>query len=297
MTDKIVDTHQHLWDLSRFSLPWLAGLDALDRSFTLDDYVAAVEGLGVVRSIYMEVDVADDQQQDEVDYVTRLCADSGNCMAAAVVSGRPATEGFAAWVRSLEGNTVIKGVRQVLHVPQATRGTCLQPSFVHGIRLLGEAGLRFDVCLRPGELADAEKLAAACPDTLLVLDHCGIPNPNIVAGVAEPDGGPMSHTAEGWRRSMAALSERSNVVCKISGIAAAAGDTAHLAELLAPTINHCLDVFGPDRVVFGGDWPVCTLGATYAEWVAALRAVIASRPAGEQTRLLHDNAVRLYALE
>ena len=119
-------------------------------------------------------------------------------------------------------------------------------------------------------------LAAAWPDTLLVLDHCGIPNPNIVAGVAEPDGGPMSHTADGWRRNMAALSERSNVVCKISGIAAAAGETTHLAELLAPTINHCLDIFGPDRVVFGGDWPVCTLGATYAEWVAALRAVIAS---------------------
>ena len=106
----------------------------------------------------------------------------------------------------------------------------------------------------------------------------------------------MSHTAEGWRRSIGEISERSNVICKISGIAAAAGDTDNLAELLAPTINHCLDAFGPDRVIFGGDWPVCTLGATYGEWLIALRAVIAERPADQQSRLLHDNAARLYAL-
>mgnify|MGYP006423549157 CR=1 FL=1 len=293
MTDKIIDTHQHLWDLSRFRLPWLEGLDALDRSFTLDHYTEAIDGLGVVSSVYMEVDVADDQQQDELGYVSDLCAHAGNCMSGAVVSGRPAEPGFADWVRLLQADPAIKGVRQVLHVPEATRGTCCQASFLHGIRLLGEAGLRFDVCLRPGELADAERLAAGCPDTLLILDHCGNPNPNIVAGVA-PDGG--AHTADDWRRGMAALGERSNVICKISGIAAAAGDTSNLAELLAPTINHCLDVFGPDRVVFGGDWPVCTLGATYAEWVAALRAVIASRSASEQSRLLHDNAARLYAL-
>ena len=297
MTTKIIDTHQHLWDLSRFNLPWLEGLDALNRSFTTSDYAAATAALGVARAVYMEVDVAVDQQQDEVDYVVGLCADPQQPTVAAVVSGRPANPGFADWIRNLEKHAAIKGVRQVLHVPEATRGTCLQTSFLHGIRMLGEAGLRFDVCLRPGELEDAEKLAAACPDTLLVLDHCGIANPHIVAGAAEPDGSPMSHTAAGWRRAIDGLGERSNVICKISGIAAAAGDTTNLAELLAPTINHCLDAFGPDRVVFGGDWPVCLLGATYAEWVTALRAVIADRPADEQARLLHDNAARLYALD
>ncbi len=296
MTD-IIDTHQHLWDLDRFRLSWLAGLDALDRSFTHHDYAAAIQGLGVVRSVYMEVDVSDDQRREEVDYVVGLCANPTLPTVAAVVSGRPAEAGFGDWVRGLLTHAVVKGVRQVLHVPDAVRGTCLQTDFINGIRLLGEAGLRFDVCLRPGELADAEKLAGACPDTLLILDHCGIPNPNIVAGITEPDGGPMSHTADGWRRSIDEISERSNVICKISGIAAAAGDTDNLAELLAPTINHCLDAFGPDRVVFGGDWPVCTLGATYAEWVMALHAVIAERPADQQSRLLHDNAARLYALD
>ncbi len=296
MTSAIIDTHQHLWDLDRFRLPWLEGLDALDRNFTLDDYAAATDGLGVVGSVYMEVDVATDQRRDEADYVCALCADAANPMAGAIVSGRPSDSDFADWVRYLEARPAVKGVRQVLHVPNAAPGTCLQSDYINSIRLLGEAGLRFDVCMRSSELGDAEKLAAACPDTLLVLDHCGNIDPNVVAGTAEPEGGP-SHGADHWRRAIDALGERSNVVCKISGIVARAPTTDNLPDLLAPTIDHCLDTFGPDRVIFGGDWPVCTLGASYAQWVTALRAVIASRPNSEQTRLLHDNAGRLYALD
>lgn len=292
MRPVIIDTHQHLWDLNRFRLPWLEDLEALNRSFTIDDYAAATDGLGVVRSVYMEVDVVSDQRRDEVDFVGALCADAANPMAGAVVSGRPADPGFADWVRFLETNPAVKGVRQVLHAPDAAPGTCLQSSFVDSIRRLGQAGLCFDLCMRPSELGDAEKLAAACPDTLLILDHCGNVDPNVVAGTAGPEG-----DADAWRRAIDALGERANVVCKISGIVARALTTDNLPDLLAPTIDHCLDAFGPDRVLFGGDWPVCTLAATYAQWVEALRAVIASRPDSEQTRLLHDNARRLYTLD
>ena len=296
MSGPIIDTHHHFWELDRFDLPWLGGLESLNRSFTLDDYAIATKGLGITRSVYMEVDVAAGQRRAEVEYISRRCAEAGNSMGGAVVSGRPGEDGFADWVRFLQTQPAVRGVRQVLHVAEAAPGTCLLSSFIHGVRLLGEAGLRFDICLRPGELGDAEKLAAACPDTLLILDHCGIPDPGIVAGVAEPDGGPMSHSADGWRRSIDVLGERSNVVCKISGIVARAPSTDNLPDLLAPTVNHCLDAFGPDRVAFGGDWPVCTLVATYAEWVHALGAIISCRPADEQARLLHDNAARLYAL-
>ena len=210
MTSAIIDTHQHLWDLDRFRLPWLEGLDALDRNFTLDDYAAATDGLGVVGSVYMEVDVASDQRRDEVDYVCALCADTANPLVGAIVSGRPGDSGFADWVRYLETRPAVKGVRQVLHVPDAAPGTCLQSNYINSIRLLGEAGLRFDVCMRSSELGDAEKLAAACPDTLLVLDHCGNIDPNVVAGTAEPEGGPSHDTAH-WRRAIAALGEYADV--------------------------------------------------------------------------------------
>ncbi|MDP7631625.1 MAG: amidohydrolase family protein, partial [Candidatus Latescibacteria bacterium] len=107
---------------------------------------------------------------------------------------------------------------------------------------------------------------------------------------------PFSHTAAQWLRDMETLGSKQNVVCKVSGIVARAQE-GWSAQTLAPTVDHCLDAFGPDRVVFGGDWPVCTLGASYAEWATALRQIIASRPDEEQVKLLHDNAVRIYCLD
>jgi predicted TIM-barrel fold metal-dependent hydrolase len=95
---------------------------------------------------------------------------------------------------------------------------------------------------------------------------------------------------------MAALAHRSNVICKISGIVARATPGNWNAATLAPAINHCLDVFGPDRVIFGGDWPVCTLVASYQEWATALREIIAQRSESEQRKLLHDNAANFYGV-
>jgi len=91
------------------------------------------------------------------------------------------------------------------------------------------------------------------------------------------------------------LGENDNVVCKISGIVARAPE-GWTAETLAPTVNHCIESFGVDGVVFGGDWPVCTLVAGLDEWVAAMRQIIAGRSEADQQKILHDNAVRLYGL-
>ena len=91
------------------------------------------------------------------------------------------------------------------------------------------------------------------------------------------------------------MAKRKNVICKISGVVARAPE-GWSSEDLAPIINHCLDQFGPDRVVFGGDWPVCRIATTYLQWVNALKEVIAERSLVDQKKLLHDNAVRLYGL-
>ena len=291
----IIDTHQHLWDLSRFQLPWLDGVEPLNRSFLPADYAAAAEDCGVERTVYMEVDAAPEQIAAEVDHVGQLCADPADPMAAAVVSGRPADPGFADWVGRLRDEPHVRGVRRILHA-DAPPGTCLQEAFVDGVRRLGDAGLSFDVCLRPGELDDAVTLSERCPGTLLILDHCGNADPNIVAGTAGPEEGPFAHTAGQWRDGISALGQRTNVVCKISGIVARVTE-GWSAELLAPTVNHCLDAFPPDRVVFGGDWPVCTLGASLGEWVQALRRIIAARSEEDQRALLHGNAARLYRLD
>ena len=295
----IVDTHQHLWDLDTFSLPWTVGAGVLEQSFSQEDYRQATEGVEVVKAVYMEVDVAPHQHVAEAEYIIQQCENPETPTVAAVISGRPADEGFQAYVTQLASSPYIKGVRRVLHVPETAAGYCLQPSFVRGVQLLGELNLCFDLCMRPSELGDAVRLVDQCPDTRFIVDHCGNADPMIVAGLeggAQDPANPFHHTRQGWMDDMATLAEHPNVICKISGIVARAIPGQWSAETLAPTVNYCLDTFGAERVIFGGDWPVCTLVASYTEWATALRSIIAQRSEEEQRKLLHDNAVQFYEL-
>jgi predicted TIM-barrel fold metal-dependent hydrolase len=294
----IIDCHQHLWDLAKFKLPWIKPGTLLGRSYVMKDYVAAIEGTGIRQAIYMEVDVDPVQQQAEVDHLTEICKSGTAPTVAAVVSGRPASETFGTYIGQFKENRYIKGIRQVLHGGQMPAGYCLRPEFVRGIRQLSELGLSFDLCLRPGELADGAKLADACPDTEFILDHCGNADVKAFCKAGDPrlKDVKIDHQADAWKRDIDVVAAKQNVICKISGIVArvprewSAGD-------LAPVVNHCLDAFGKERVIFGSDWPVCLLGAPLAEWVAALRQIIAERPADEQKALLAENAVRFYGLD
>jgi L-fuconolactonase len=289
----IIDTHQHLWDLDRLKPPWLdSARPVLRQAYTTREYLEATRGLGVVGSVYMEVDVDPKQHVDEATTIVALCRGGKAPTKAAVIGGRPASDGFAAYVARFRKDPEVKGVRQVLHSGETPAGFCLRPEFVRGIKLLGEAGLCFDLCLRPAELGDGVALVDRCPATRFIIDHCGNADSN-----AFRKGAPVtpSHDPEVWKRDMAALAKRSHVVCKISGVIARAPKEGTV-EALAPIVNHCLDSFGPDRVMFGGDWPVCLQGSTYRGWVEALRTIVAGRPRVDQRKLWHDNAARFYGL-
>jgi len=150
----IIDTHQHLWDLSRLDLPWLDGVpEILKRSHGPEDYREATRGLNV-KAIYMEVDVAQRQLMDEAEFVTGLARGGQTQTIAAVIGGRPHLAAFAGYIRRYRGNPLVKGVRRVLHIPETPAGFCLADEFVRGIRLLGEAGKSFDLCMRPRDLRD-----------------------------------------------------------------------------------------------------------------------------------------------
>ncbi len=279
----IVDTHQHLWDLTKFRLPWLKEGDVFNKSHVMSDYLKATAGLNVVKSVYMEVDVAPEQQTEEAEYVIGLCRRADNPMAAAVVSGRPASDAFPKYISQFKDSAYIKGVRQVLHVDSTPPGYCLDAKFIQGVRLLGDLGKSFDLCMRAKELPDAAKLIDACPGTRFILDHCGN------ADVRAKD-------RSAWQKGMADVAKHKNVVCKVSGIVASAEPGQWTADDLAPIVNHTLTVFGPDRVMFGGDWPVCTKAATYKQWVEALKEIVAERREEDQKKLFYDNAVRFYGL-
>jgi predicted TIM-barrel fold metal-dependent hydrolase len=279
----IVDTHQHLWDLSRFRLPWIRRDSPLARSFLMRDYLQATAGLHVEKAVYMEVDLAVEQQVAEAEYILDICRRGGTPTVAAVISGRPNADNFGDYLNRFRGDRHLKGVRQVLHTDATPAGYCLSREFIRGIRLLGERGLSFDLCFRPAELGDAVRLVEACPDTRFILDHCG-------------NGDVQARDRTQWQRDMARLGRCRNVVGKVSGIVVTARRGQWTADDLAPIVNHTLEVFGPDRVMFGGDWPVCTQTATYRQWVEALRAIVRGRPEADRRKLFHDNAVRFYGL-
>lgn len=285
----IVDTHQHLWDLKEFTLPWHGGDDvaSLRRSFLPSDYADAIRGSNVVKSVYMEVDVLPAQQPKEADYVIDLCSKGETTMVAAVISGRPSGAEFKDYITKYAKSKYIKGVRQVLHGESTPAGYCLQPRFVEGIKLLGELGLSFDLCMRSGDLLDAVKLVDQCPNTRFIVDHCG----NM--SVQSKDEAARAI----WMKGMKELAARPNTVCKISGIVASAKPLEWTAADLAPNVNYSMQTFGPDRIMFGGDWPVCTLAATYSQWVQALQTITRSLPEDQKRKLFHDNAVKFYGLK
>jgi len=287
----IVDTHQHLWDLERLHPPWLAPGGELTRNYFTQEYLEATRGLNVIKAVYMEVAVSDAQLVDEAELIVELCRKPGQPTCAAVIGGRPASPGFASYINRFKGSPYVKGVRHIMRQPEMLEAEGL----VAGLRLLGELGMCFDLCVATEMLAQSARLVDACPETRFVIDHCGNADP--VAFLPESSAPRAAqHDAGGWRRAMEALAKRKNTICKISGIVSRMEKGKWTAEQLAPVVNLCLDTFGPERVVFASDWPVCTRGATLGEWVTALKQIVSSRPIGEQRKLFAENAIAFYKL-
>lgn len=293
--DLIIDCHQHLWDTGPHRPDWIDGAgELMRRDYRPEEYAEATRGFNV-RAVYMEVDMPVARHDDEVEYVVGLCRSGRHPTVAAVVGGRPADPGFGDYLRRHRRRREVKGVRQVLHGGSTPAGYCLGDAFVKGIRLLGRMNLSFDLCMRAPELMDGVRLVERCPGTRFIVDHCG--NPDLkafhprLAGADRP-----RHDASSWKRSMEAFARHRNVMCKISGIMGSLPPGADAVETLAPVVDHCLDVFGPDRVLFGGDWPVCLTGGTFRQWVEALRTMTRNRPANDRRKLWSGNALRFYRL-
>ncbi|MFO0911671.1 MAG: amidohydrolase family protein [Pirellulales bacterium] len=291
----IIDCHQHLWDLDRFRLPWLEEAQpVLRRSYGVEDYRAATQGINVRQAVYLEVDVDASQLDAEAEALVELSRGQTAPTRGVVIGGRPGAEEFAKYIERHRGAPEIKGVRQVLNGPATPPGHCTSRQFVDSIRRLAEFDWSFDLCIAASRLDEVIRLVEQAPDTRFILDHCGGADPKAWF----PDQAPTapSHEVDAWKRSLDALARHDRVDCKISGVVASLPE-GWGSDRLAPIIDYCLEAFGPDRVVFGSDWPVCLLGRTYAQWVGLLTEVIGQRPADEQRRLWHDNALRVYRLQ
>ncbi|MBJ2152884.1 amidohydrolase [Paracoccus sp. IB05] len=273
----IFDTHLHLMDRSRLSYPWLAGAPALDRDWSYAEYEAVARRSGITDVLHMEVDVAGEQIGAETAFVAELMARPDSLIRGAISSARPEAAGFAAWLDA-QDRRVVRGIRRVLHVMPDDLSQ--QSLFRENIRRLGPAGLPFDLCLLARQLPLGASLADAAPDTTFILDHCGVPD--IAGGAFAP-----------WAAAITDLAQRPNVMIKLSGITAYGKPDWSLATL-TPWVGHVLETFGPARMVWGSDSPVCTLQSGLAEWVAASQALLAGLSGAERHAILAGNARRVW---
>jgi predicted TIM-barrel fold metal-dependent hydrolase len=277
----LLDTHQHLVYPDRQRYAWMAGAPALDgRRFAVEDYKALTAGAGVAGTLFMEVDVED--FRDEAAMVAALATEEGSGILGTIAACRPETDGgFEAWLDEAAELGVV-GFRRILH--ETTDDVSQSATFRANVRRIGARGLTFDMCFLARQLDIARDLAIACPDTRLVLDHCGVPD--IAGGVWEP-----------WHRGMVAMAELPNVVAKLSGVFAYVKEGEATLATVRPWVEAVIEAFGPDRCLWGSDWPVVNVrGGDLPTWLAAFRTILADYSADEQAAMAHATAERTYGV-
>lgn len=275
------DTHLHLIDKSALSYPWLSSVPALDRDFRYEAYQVEALRCGIDGAFHMEVDVAQSQMQSETDYIHTLASQSGSLIKGAIAACRPEDTDFPAYLAHQLSNALVKGFRRPLHtMPDELSETAL---FRQNLRLLSGTGLTFDLCVLPHQINKAAALSDTAPDVQFILDHCGIPD--IASGALEI-----------WSHSISDIAQRQNVTCKISGIVAYANAQTWTTATLRPYFEHVVACFGWDRLVWGSDWPVCTLGGGLSTWVATTHALLCGCSESERTRLMSKNARKIWQL-
>lgn len=275
----IIDTHLHLIDKSALSYPWLSTVPALDRDFLYSEYAQQALRAGIEGALHMEVDVEASQIDAETRYVKKLSRAPANLLRGAIASCRPEDTGFAENLERERQNPFVKGFRRVLHVePDSLSESTI---FRDSIKLLEATGLTFDLCVLPRQIPQAAALADIAPGVQFILDHCGVPD---IKGNADHP----------WRERIAEIARRPNVTAKISGVVAYADAESWTVDTLRPYVEHVIACFGWNRVVWGSDWPVCTLGGGLTQWVAATHALLSGCSDDERIALLSGNAKRIW---
>ena len=276
----LIDTHQHLILRGQIGYGWTAGVPALAvGDFAVQDYVSLTAGRGVKATVFMETGVDDADYQTEARVVAGLVGQHG--MLGQIASCRPEDDaGFDAWLDECAVLHVV-GFRRILH--EISDDVSQTATFRRNLRKIGARGLPFDLCFLARQLPLARALAAACDDQVFVLDHCGVPD---IAGGAFSE----------WAQGITALAELPHVQCKLSGITRYCAPSTASVALLQPWVDHVIASFGPDRILWGGDWPVVNLGAGLPGWIDMTRALIAGLSGAEQDAIGQGTARRVYGL-
>ena len=272
-----VDAHMHFWKLARGDYGWITpALEPLLRDFGPEDARPHIEraGIDAVVAVQAAPTVAE----------TRFLLE--------IAAATPFVAGVVGWadmeaadapdvIARLAADPHLSGLRPMIQDipnPDWMLRDGLSPAF----RAIVELDLRFDALVKPPHLKALARLLERHPDLAVVIDHTA--KPEIVAGRFDE-----------WAGEMRALAEGTGAMCKLSGLVTEAAPD-WTVEHLRPYVEHLIETFGPDRLMFGSDWPVLTLAGTYEGWWGALGHCLAGLSAPEREAILGGNAVRFYGL-
>ncbi|MET8230661.1 amidohydrolase family protein [Micromonospora sp. NPDC005298] len=278
----IVDAHHHLWVRARHPQPWIDPdtMAAIDADFTPVDLAPVARAAGVTQTIVVQ-SVA---TRTETPELLGIAADD------------PLITGVVGWIdltavdvadrldrlRAGRGGERLVGIR---HLVQSEPDPAYldRPDVRGGVAAVGAAGLTFDLLVRDHQLPAATRLVRDLPGTRFVLDHLGKPT------LGRADLGD-------WPRDLRALAAEPNTTAKLSGLVTEVDGPTWTTADLRPAVEHALDVFGPDRLMFGSDWPVCLLASSYQRWVDALADLLAPLGDDERAAIWRRTARRAYRL-
>ncbi|HET9410887.1 MAG TPA: amidohydrolase family protein [Candidatus Dormibacteraeota bacterium] len=272
-----VDAHHHLWDPARRTYPWMGEeLDPIRRRFAPEDLEPLLKAAALDRSIVVQTVSGVSETRDFL----------------AAAKEHQFIGGVVGWVdlmdrrvgatiedlKAAPGGDKLVGIRHQVH-DEADPEWLLREDVQRGIAAVGEAGLAYDLLVRTRELPAAVETARRHPDMRFVLDHAA--KPRIAQGPRDPD----------WEDAMYPLVDRPNVTCKLSGLVTEANWAEWSTEQLKPYVSLVLSWFGTQRCMFGSDWPVCLLAASYAQVVDSIRSFT-----GDDEDVFGGVAARVYRL-
>jgi L-fucono-1,5-lactonase len=278
----VIDAHHHVWDLELRDQDWIAGDDmaVIRRSFSVDDLRPQARAAGVTATVMVQtVTVADETPE-------MLAIAAADPLIAGVVGWTDLTAASIvdaiAELREKPGGEHLVGIRhQVQSEPDPD--WLRRPDVIRGLGAVADAGLAYDLVILPHQLPAATHAAMAVPHLTFVLDHAG--KPPIASGELAP-----------WAGSIGVFATCPNTVCKLSGLVTEAAPGAEAAAF-GPYAEVILDAFGPGRLMFGSDWPVCLLACDYVGVVELAERLLTGLSATERAEVFATTAARVYKLD
>ena len=279
MANDLVDSHQHFWQVGRFDYPWMTPeVDLLCRDYLPDMLAPVLQRNGVAQTVLVQAS----NSTDETRWLLQL-ADANSFIAGVVGWVDLRDEDVGGQLDEFATHAKFKGVRHLVE-SEPVDDWLAQPRVIHGLRELSSRGLSYDLLVHRRHLKYAKTAINECPELRFVIDH-----------LAKP---PIARAEfDEWARDLKPMASARNVWCKLSGLVTEASWTSWRVEDFIPYVDKALEYFGPQRMMFGSDWPVCSLAASYEQVLELFQTLLADLSEAERELIFAKNASEFYRIE